>query len=423
MSEAKSEFKLQSSDEKAVDTFKQFLRIRTISNDGPKGPNYEAVDFLRKLTEAIGFTCQVVEVVKGYPVLCASLIGSQPELPSVILNSHYDVVPVMIEKWNHDPFAAVELENGDIVARGTQDMKCVCIQYIFAMCRLLESGKRFKRSVHLTFTPDEEVGGHNGMANWVQTEEFKKLNGGFALDEGLANPTNKYTVFYGERSIMWIVVKSTGPTGHGSRFIKQTAMEKLMRAVNRFLEFRAEQLKIFEGHDGCKHAVEKKLGDVTTLNLTMLNGGVGSAAGWNLNVIPMEAEAGFDIRIPPSVNLEEFEEKIKEWTKEDGMTYEFLHKTTVNPVTSLDRNVNKLWGVFADACAKIKVELEPEIFPAGTDGRQLRCVGIPCLGFSPMNNTPIMLHEHNEFLNRKVFLSGIKVYETILADLLDSDVI
>ena len=35
-------------------------------------------------------------------------------------------------------------------------------------------------------------------------------------------------VFYGERKIWWIHVKATGPTGHGSRFVKNSAVEKLV---------------------------------------------------------------------------------------------------------------------------------------------------------------------------------------------------
>ena len=40
-------------------------------------------------------------------------------------------VPAEADKWTMaEPFSAKELENGDIVGRGTQDMKCVCIQYL-----------------------------------------------------------------------------------------------------------------------------------------------------------------------------------------------------------------------------------------------------------------------------------------------------
>lgn len=40
------------------------------------------------------------------------------------------------------------------------------------------------------------------------------------------------------------------------------------------------------------------LGDVTTVNLTMLKGGVA------YNVIPSEMDITFDLRIPPTVNLQ-----------------------------------------------------------------------------------------------------------------------
>lgn len=61
------------------------------------------------------------------------------------------------------------------------------------------------------------------------------------------------------------------------------------------------------------------------------------------------------------------------------------------------------------------------MFPAATDSRFLRQLGIPALGFSPMNNTEILLHEHNESLHRDVFLKGIDVYTTILQDLFSYD--
>eukprot|EP00618_Florenciella_parvula_P009499 CAMPEP_0119507856 /NCGR_PEP_ID=MMETSP1344-20130328/27636_1 /TAXON_ID=236787 /ORGANISM="Florenciella parvula, Strain CCMP2471" /LENGTH=95 /DNA_ID=CAMNT_0007544527 /DNA_START=39 /DNA_END=326 /DNA_ORIENTATION=+ len=66
--------------------------------------------------------------------------------------------------------------------------------------------------------------------------------------------------------------------------------------------------------------------------------------------------------------------------------------------------------------------LTPEIFPAGTDSRFLRALGIPCFGFSPLSNSPVLLHEHNEYVHEAVFIAGISVYEQLLPALLDSDV-
>lgn len=37
------------------------------------------------------------------------------------------------------------------------------------------------------------------MEAFLQCPQWKELNVGFALDEGLANPTEEFTVYYGER--------------------------------------------------------------------------------------------------------------------------------------------------------------------------------------------------------------------------------
>lgn len=64
-----------------------------------------------------------------------------------------------------------------------------------------------------------------------------------------------------------------------------------------------------------------------------------------------------------------------------------------------------------------KFDLRPQIFPAATDSRFFRALGIPALGFSPMPNTPVLLHDHNEFLNEKIFICGIDVYYDIIKEL------
>lgn len=167
--------------------------------------------------------------MENKPVLIATLLGENPALPSVVLNSHYDVVPAMPDQWTVDPWAATEID-GKIYGRGAQDMKCVCAQYVLALRRLLVPGKKFLRTVHLTFVPDEEIGGADGMGELIKSPSWSRVTPvGVALDEGLANPApGKYTVFYGERAPLWILVKADGPTGHGSRFIADTAVEKLL---------------------------------------------------------------------------------------------------------------------------------------------------------------------------------------------------
>lgn len=118
------------------------------------------------------------------PVCILTWVGTDPSLPSIVLNSHMDVVPVYEEFWTHKPFAAEIDEDGKIFARGAQDMKCVGMQYLAALRHFKRNNMRFKRTIHCTFVPEEEIGGVDGMRDFVHTKAFKDLNIGFSLDEG-----------------------------------------------------------------------------------------------------------------------------------------------------------------------------------------------------------------------------------------------
>lgn len=81
-------------------------------------------------------------------------------------------------------------------------MKCVGVQYLAAIRAFKRDGvQQLKRTIHIMFVPDEEVGGVLGMAQFVHTNDFKALNVGFSLDEGIASPTEEFNVFYAERCI------------------------------------------------------------------------------------------------------------------------------------------------------------------------------------------------------------------------------
>uniref|UniRef100_A0A8C9K0C5 N-acyl-aliphatic-L-amino acid amidohydrolase n=1 Tax=Panthera tigris altaica TaxID=74533 RepID=A0A8C9K0C5_PANTA len=319
----------------SVTLFRQYLRIRTVQPE----PDYgAAVAFLEKRAHQLGLSCQKVEVAPGRVVTVLTWPGTNPRLSSLLLNSHTDVVPVFKEHWSHDPFEAFKDAEGYIYARGTQDMKCVSIQYLEAVRRLKAEGHHFPRTIHMTFVPDEEVGGHQGMELFVQRPEFQALRAGFALDEGLANPADAFTVFYSERSPWWVRVTSIGKPGHGSRFIEDTAAEKLA-----------------------------------------------------------------------------FEEQLQGWCQAagEGVTFEFIQKWTESRVTSTNDS-DPWWAAFSGVFKDMNLTLEPEIFPAATDSRYLRAVGVPALGFSPMNYTPVLLHDHDERLHEAVFLRGVDIYTRLL---------
>jgi aminoacylase len=67
------------------------------------------------------------------------------------------------------------------------------------------------------------------------------------------------------------------------------------------------------------------------------------------------------------------------------------------------------------------LKLIPIICPAATDARFVRKVGIPAIGFSPMNFTPLLAHAHNEFLQADTYLKGIEIYKKVITNLANLD--
>ena len=109
----------------AVTRFREYLRIPTVHPE----PDYKPVaDWLVNQGNEVGLQVELHELSPGKHMVLMSWIGTEPALPSIQLNSHVDVVPAEADKWIFHPFSAEKTENGDIFARGSQDMKCVGMQ-------------------------------------------------------------------------------------------------------------------------------------------------------------------------------------------------------------------------------------------------------------------------------------------------------
>lgn len=384
----------------SIANFVEYLKIPSVQ---PNIDYSDCVKFLTRQANEIGLAVKIYEVVPTKPIVVLTWTGKEPNLPAILLNSHMDVVPVFENSWTYPPFSGHIDNDGKIFARGSQDMKCVGIQYLEAIRKLKAAQVALKRTLHISFVPDEEIGGHDGMEKFVKMNEFKALNIGFALDEGMASPNEDFIVFNGERSIWQTHVHCTGQPGHGSLLIPNTAGEKIRYIINKFMDLREEQKRILDGDP------KLTIGDVTTVNLNQLYGGVQS------NVVPEKLTAVFDIRLAVTVDHVEFEAMINQWCKEagEGVTIEFEQKNPYVECTKVDAS-NPFWTAFKAATDELQLKLDIRIFPGGTDSRYIRRVGIPAIGFSPMNRTPVLLHDHDEYLHSDIYLRGIDIYVNII---------
>lgn len=310
--------------------------------------------------------------------------------------------------------------DGKIFARGAQDDKCIGMQYLEAIKVIQSSDPDFVplRNVHVVYVPDEEVGGFDGMEKFVELKEFEELNVGFMMDEGQASTNDEFRVFYADRTPWHMVIKAVGTPGHGSKLYDNTAMENLMKSIEVITKFRESKFDIVKAGLAANS-------EVISVNPVFLKAGTPSPTGFVMNMQPSEAEAGFDIRMPPTTDPQLMRKIIEEqWAPSwRNMTYEivekgFLRDNRGRPLMTLVSDSNPWWSVFNQAVTRAGGKLsKPEMLASTTDARFMRSLGIPVFGFSPMKNTPILLHDHNEFLKDTVYLEGITVYECIIKSL------
>lgn len=136
--------------------------------------------------------------------------------------------------------------------------------------------------------------------------------------------------------------KISGTAGHGSILLPNTAGVKFNYIVNKLMGYRETQVKALSDN--------KRLffGDVTTVNLTMVSGGVQN------NVVPSLLEVVFDLRIAIDVDLEAFEKQINDWCEEagGGIEIEYEQKEKFVPPTKIDES-NPFWTAFEAATKEL----------------------------------------------------------------------
>nr|CAD7453364.1 unnamed protein product [Timema tahoe] len=82
--------RLSETENTAIANFREYLRIPSVHPN----INYdECVSFLRRQASTLGLPIQVYHVVEGKPIVVITWRGSEPTLPSILLNSHMDVFP------------------------------------------------------------------------------------------------------------------------------------------------------------------------------------------------------------------------------------------------------------------------------------------------------------------------------------------
>ena len=220
----------------AVDLMQQYLRVNT---SNPPGNEIEAARFLKKIFDQHGIENEIFEYKPGRANIIARLKGNGSKRP-IILLSHTDVVTAEPASWEVDPFAGI-IKNNAIYGRGALDMKGEGLLHLMTMILLKREGPPLSRDVIFIGTADEEVDDEGSLwmiankADLFKNAEYLLTEGGDNLIEG--DSVKVVGVDVAEKAPFWLRLTATGLPGHGSRPVNDSATNRLIRAMNRILDW------------------------------------------------------------------------------------------------------------------------------------------------------------------------------------------
>ena len=427
----------------AVDLMQQYLRINT---SNPPGNEIEAAKFFKKIFDQYGIENEIFEYKPGRANIIARLKGSGSKRP-IILLSHTDVVTAEPTAWEVDPFAA-SIKNGSIYGRGALDMKGEGLLHLMTMILLKREGPALSRDVIFLGTADEEVNdeGSSWMiankADLFKNAEYLLTEGGDNLLE--ADSVKIVGVDVAEKAPFWLRLTAAGLPGHGSRPVADSATNRLVRAMNRILDWETP-IKLLP-------AVEQFFKDVAplqpeplrsqfanisaslknsdfakalssqreynfllrnTISITMLSGSK------QTNVIPNTATCNLDVRLLPGEAPEEFLKALTAVIADPTIKIENVNR--FKPPNSSPINT-ELFSIITRKTRENypSAVITTKMLSGYTESQLYRQLGIIAYGWAPIYTTAEEdegVHGNNERISVKNVRQGTREFYEVVREI------
>ena len=148
------------------------------------------------------------------------------------------MVPADPERWTLRPFEGLA-GGGSVVGRGALDAKGIAVTHLLTLVNLKRRGIVLDRDVIALAVPDEETGGRAGAAAIIRDRRELLRNAEFALTEGgsilpaRAGSAEVWGVVFTEKSPCWLRLRTAGIGGHGSTAPPDSAVHRLIAALER----------------------------------------------------------------------------------------------------------------------------------------------------------------------------------------------
>tara|TARA_Y100001970_G_C14243861_1_gene866660 strand:+ start:1005 stop:2144 length:1140 start_codon:yes stop_codon:yes gene_type:complete len=367
---------------------KELIRIPSIT---PKDAG--AINLLAKNLRSLGFKCQIINF-KNIKNLYAKLGKSSPNF---CYAGHTDVVPPgNINDWSVNPFRPT-VKNNKLIGRGANDMKASIACFVAAVSKFKMKNKKFKGSISLLITGDEEGVAINGTKKVIKYLKRKREKINFCLVGEPTNP-NKLgeMIKIGRRGSITGRLTIIGTQGHVAYPNRANNPSHTMVKI-------LKKIKEIKLDNGTKSFQPSNL-EITKINIE----------NYADNVIPGSAEAVFNIRFNNKHSSSSLKRKLnslfKSITKKNKCKFNIKYEVSGEAFLT---KPNKTTYMVQNIVKKI-TRIKPKLSTTGgtSDARFIRKIA-PCLEFGLVGKT---MHKIDE----SVSLSDLKKLTSIYANILEN---
>jgi acetylornithine deacetylase/succinyl-diaminopimelate desuccinylase-like protein len=394
------------------EAMRHFQALVQIDSSDPPGNETRVAEYVKKTLEAGGIPVMMVAKDPARANIIARLKGNGSKRPLLIMG-HSDVVRVDPAKWTFPPFSATR-EGGYVYGRGTLDDKSDLLAAMMTMLLLKRQNTPLDRDVIFVSEVGEEASTGPGI-EYLVNEHWSDIDAEFCLAEAggvrLKNGQARYAlVETTEKQPRAARLIAKGPAGHGSRPLRTNAVVHLAKAVETiaawdppmrfndttryYFEKMAtvsspEEAARFKGlFDAAQApAVREYLAEHDPISYSMLHTSISPniiQGGYQVNVIPSEAEATLDIRALPDENIAAFYDAMRKAIGDPSIE---LVPETINqrPGAAPSKLDSEAYHALEAAYKSIyNVITIPEMQTGATDMAFLRAKGVQCYGVGAM---------------------------------------
>lgn len=412
---------------------RHLINLINIDTSQPDAVETEAARYIYKELNKHAIDWDFLSPQKGKANLLARIKGSDKNEKPLLLISHFDTADAG-DGWAYPPFKATEVL-GNIYGLGATDAKNYTAVHLAIFTWLKDQNITPKRDIILLVTSGEEVGSSTGL-KWLGDVHWKKINAGYALNEGggIIKNSPRPIVFAEASTKMYMDIKVTayGTATHSSIPLNDNAVYRLSQALSKISAYNPEaritpttreffkaiaplqepdaqttlNILLYGKEDQAQMAAEIMAKDPffrsqlkDTINPTVISAGkdAGSASG--------EASAILNVRLMPTTDPNEFFEELKNLFREDeNINLEVLEGPQLPFPKPMDGQDELFAAIRTTATHIMPTAITvPGLSPASGDSEYLRRLGVITYGLGPSmdENDENLTHTANEFISEE----------------------